>query len=155
MGEFEVFEQAVEFAAVQSAPGTVKIISGLCLLPCVVVVQELNKDRSFTLEWDCVQELSVVSEFENPEEPVKSRDKSGSGLFFSCFNSAFRCSVEYLIKYTEFLLRLTLHVLSLGLKICAGRLFHCWREQEVDRKSLNQLSVLKKKIRFLQSLGEM
>lgn len=44
MGEFEVFEQAVEFAAVQRTPGTVKIISRLGLLPCVIVVQELNKD---------------------------------------------------------------------------------------------------------------
>lgn len=44
MGEFEVFEQAVEFAAVQRTPGTVKIISRLSLLPCVIVVQELNKD---------------------------------------------------------------------------------------------------------------
>lgn len=46
MGEFEVFEEAVEFAAVQGAPGTVKIISRLRLLPGVVVVQELNKDQS-------------------------------------------------------------------------------------------------------------
>lgn len=45
MGEFEVFEEAVEFAAVQGTPGTVKIISGLRLLPCVVVVQELDRDR--------------------------------------------------------------------------------------------------------------
>lgn len=54
MGEFEVFEQAVEFAAVQRAPGTVKIISSLRLLPRVVVVQELNKNRSFSLEGVCV-----------------------------------------------------------------------------------------------------
>lgn len=46
MGEFEVFEEAVEFAAVQGAPGTVKIISRLRLLPGVVVVQELNKNQS-------------------------------------------------------------------------------------------------------------
>lgn len=58
MGEFEVFEQAVEFAAVQSAPGTVEIISGLRLLPCVVVVQELNKNRPCLLECNWVQELS-------------------------------------------------------------------------------------------------
>ena len=45
VGEFEVFEQAVEFAAVQGTPGTVKIVSGLRLLPRVVVVQELNTDR--------------------------------------------------------------------------------------------------------------
>lgn len=41
-----MFEQAVEFAAVQSAPGTVEVISGLRLLPCVVVVQELKNNRS-------------------------------------------------------------------------------------------------------------
>ena len=41
-----MFEQAVEFAAVQGTPGTMKIVSRLSLLPCVVVVQELNKDRS-------------------------------------------------------------------------------------------------------------
>lgn len=45
MGEFEVFEEAVEFAAVQGTPGTVQIISGLRLLPRVVVVQELDKHR--------------------------------------------------------------------------------------------------------------
>lgn len=41
-----MFEQAVEFAAVQRAPGTVEIVSGLRLLPGVVVVQELSKNRS-------------------------------------------------------------------------------------------------------------
>lgn len=46
VGEFEVFEQAVEFAAIQGTPGTVKVISCLCLLPCVIVVQELNTDTS-------------------------------------------------------------------------------------------------------------
>lgn len=45
MGELKVFEQAVEFAAVQGTPGTVKVISCFCLLPCVIVVQELKKDR--------------------------------------------------------------------------------------------------------------
>lgn len=68
----------------------------------------------------------VVSELLNQEEPEKSRDKVVQSfqafLFFRYFNS---CSVPYLIKYTEFLLRLALHLLSLGLKICAGRLFHC------------------------------
>lgn len=43
--EFEVFEKAVEFAAVQGAPGTVKIISGLRLLPRVIVVQKLSDKR--------------------------------------------------------------------------------------------------------------
>lgn len=44
VGEFEVFEKAVEFAAVQGTPGTVEIISCLCLLPRVVIVQELSKN---------------------------------------------------------------------------------------------------------------
>lgn len=44
-----MLEQAVELAAVQGTPGTVKIVSGFCLLPCVIVVQELNKDRSHKL----------------------------------------------------------------------------------------------------------
>lgn len=43
VGEFEVFEQAIEFAAVERTPGTVKIISCLRLLPRVVVVQELTR----------------------------------------------------------------------------------------------------------------
>lgn len=43
VGEFEVFEKAVEFAAVQGTPGTVEIISCLGLLPSVVVVQELSE----------------------------------------------------------------------------------------------------------------
>lgn len=46
VGQFEVFEQAVEFAAVQSTPGTVKIVSRLRLLPRVIVVKELNKNRA-------------------------------------------------------------------------------------------------------------
>lgn len=61
---------------------------------------------------------SVASELLNQEEPVKSRDKVV--LNFQAF-----LLFRYLIKYTEFLLRLALHLLSLGLKICAGRLFHC------------------------------
>lgn len=45
VGEFEVFEQAVEFAAVQGTPGTVKIISRLRLLPRIIVVQKLRKNK--------------------------------------------------------------------------------------------------------------
>lgn len=45
VGELEVLEQAVELAAVQSAPGAVEVVSGLRLLPRVVVVQELNENR--------------------------------------------------------------------------------------------------------------
>lgn len=41
--ELEVLEEAVEFTAVQSAPWTVEVISGLSLLPCVIVVEELEK----------------------------------------------------------------------------------------------------------------
>lgn len=41
--ELQVLEEAVELAAVQRAPGTVQVISGLRLLPCVIVVQELQK----------------------------------------------------------------------------------------------------------------
>lgn len=41
-----MFEQTVEFAAVQSTPGTVKVVSRLRLLPGVVVVQELVRNRS-------------------------------------------------------------------------------------------------------------
>lgn len=92
----------------------------------------------------------VRAEFRNPEEPVKSRDKvvqgCSDGTEFPDFQLPQSCSVLYLIKYTEFLLWLTLHVLSFGLKICAGRLFHCWREEEEDRKSLNQLSLLKNQV---------
>lgn len=40
--QFEVFEQTVELPAVQRTPGTVEVVSGLCLLPRVVVVLELN-----------------------------------------------------------------------------------------------------------------
>lgn len=44
--EFEVFEEAVEFAAVQGAPGAVKVVSRLRLLPGVVVVQKLYEEHS-------------------------------------------------------------------------------------------------------------
>lgn len=40
--QFEVFEQTVELPAVQRTPGTVEVVSGLRLLPRVVVVLELN-----------------------------------------------------------------------------------------------------------------
>lgn len=43
VGQFEVFEQTVELPAVEGAPGTVEVVSGLRLLPSVVVVLELNK----------------------------------------------------------------------------------------------------------------
>lgn len=40
--QFEVFEQTVELPAVQRTPGTVEVVSGLSLLPRVVVVLELD-----------------------------------------------------------------------------------------------------------------
>lgn len=46
VGEFEVLEEAVEFAAVQGAPRAVKVVSRLRLLAGVVVVQELQEDQS-------------------------------------------------------------------------------------------------------------
>lgn len=39
--EFEVFEEAIEFLAVQRAPRAVQVITGLCLLPRVIVIQKL------------------------------------------------------------------------------------------------------------------
>lgn len=41
--QFEVFDQTVELPAVERTPGTVQVVSGLRLLPSVVVVLELNK----------------------------------------------------------------------------------------------------------------
>lgn len=38
-----MFEQTVELPAVQCTPGTVEVISGLRLLPSVVVVLELDR----------------------------------------------------------------------------------------------------------------
>ena len=49
VGELEVFKEAVEFPAVQRAPGAVQVVSRLRLLPRVIVVQELvrkQKQRS-------------------------------------------------------------------------------------------------------------
>ncbi len=48
VGQFEVFQQAVEFTAVECAPGTVQVVSGLCLLTSIIVVQKLwtNKNTS-------------------------------------------------------------------------------------------------------------
>lgn len=45
VGEFEVFQQAVEFTAVERAPGTVQVVSGLCLLTSIIVVQKLDKQK--------------------------------------------------------------------------------------------------------------
>lgn len=42
VGQFEVFDQAVQLPAVQRAPGTVQVVSGLRLLPRVVIVLELD-----------------------------------------------------------------------------------------------------------------
>lgn len=36
-----MLEEAVELLAVQRAPGTVQVVTGLCLLPRVIVVQKL------------------------------------------------------------------------------------------------------------------
>lgn len=44
VGQLEVLEQAVELSAVERAPGTVQVVSGLRLLPAVVVVQELHRE---------------------------------------------------------------------------------------------------------------
>ena len=44
VGQFEVLEQAVELPAVERAPGAVQVVSGLRLLPRVVVVLELELD---------------------------------------------------------------------------------------------------------------
>ena len=41
MTELEMLEQAVQGEAVEAAPGAVQILPGLCLLPAVIVVQEL------------------------------------------------------------------------------------------------------------------
>lgn len=40
--QLEVFEQTVELPAVEGTPGTVEVVSGLRLLPRVVVVLELG-----------------------------------------------------------------------------------------------------------------
>lgn len=40
-----MFEQTVELPAVQRAPGTVEVVSGLRLLPSVVVVLELDRSE--------------------------------------------------------------------------------------------------------------
>lgn len=50
--ELEVLEEAVELTAVQRAPWTVQVISGLRLLPCVVVVEELDNKRMNTTHND-------------------------------------------------------------------------------------------------------
>ncbi len=41
--QFEVFEKTVELPAVEGTPGTVEVVSGLRLLPRVVVVLELDR----------------------------------------------------------------------------------------------------------------
>lgn len=45
VGQLEVLEKAVELPAVERAPGTVQVVSGLRLLPSVVVVLELHRGR--------------------------------------------------------------------------------------------------------------
>lgn len=40
-----MLEQAVQLPAVERAPGTVQVVSGLRLLPSVVVVLELHSGR--------------------------------------------------------------------------------------------------------------
>lgn len=45
VGQLEVLDQAVEFPAVERAPGTVQVVSGLRLLPSVVVILELHRRR--------------------------------------------------------------------------------------------------------------
>lgn len=52
MRELEVLEEAVELTAVQCAPGTVQVLSGLRLLPCVIVIQELQNKGMDTRDHD-------------------------------------------------------------------------------------------------------
>lgn len=49
VGEFEVFQQTVEFTAVKRAPRTMQVISGLCLLSSVIVVQKLWTNKKTKL----------------------------------------------------------------------------------------------------------
>lgn len=93
VGELEVLEEAVEFAAVQGAPGAVKVVSRLRLLPGVVVVQKLHKDQLQSQLYAASCSAAVQT-----------------GDSFSI----------YLIKYTELLPRLTLDLLFLCLNVRAG-----------------------------------
>lgn len=43
--QFEVFEEAVKFTAVKRTPGTVQVVSSLRLLPCVIVIQKLQREE--------------------------------------------------------------------------------------------------------------
>lgn len=47
--QFEVFEQAVELPAVQRTPRAVEVVSGLRLLPRVVVVLKLERNRDVSV----------------------------------------------------------------------------------------------------------
>jgi len=53
VGDFEVFKQTVEFTAVECAPGTVQVVSGLCLLTSVIIVQKLwtNKKTAYCIKF--------------------------------------------------------------------------------------------------------
>lgn len=59
MGEFEVLQQAVEFAAVQRTPGTVKVISRLRLLPRIIVVQKLEEEQTTDLQQGKAEKLNL------------------------------------------------------------------------------------------------
>lgn len=112
VGEFEVFEEAVEFAAVQGAPGTVKVVSRLRLLPGVVVVQELHRDQSQG-HW-CAVRLKQLTNLTHVASCFAVVQTGNS------FSSNFQSPVIYLIKYAELLPRLTLDLLFLCLNVCAG-----------------------------------
>lgn len=45
-----MFDETVQLPAVDGAPGTVQVVSGLRLLPSVVVVLELSTDRGGVIE---------------------------------------------------------------------------------------------------------
>lgn len=96
VGELEVLEEAVEFAAVQGAPGAVKVVSRLRLLPGVVVVQKLHEDQ------------------------LQSQLYAASCCAAVQTGDSFSRTVIYLIKYTELLPRLTLDLLFLCLNVRAG-----------------------------------
>lgn len=61
--QFEVFEQTVELPAVQRTPGTVEVVSGLRLLPRVVVVLELNRRKDTRVTAGCLETRAVQNAF--------------------------------------------------------------------------------------------
>lgn len=130
VGQLEVFEQTVELPAVERAPGAVEVVSGLRLLPGVVVVLELEVDTGG-------QVRSGPRRLRAGSQEARRQTSAGAA------------AQTHLVEDAELLSQLRCDLFSSGLHFAGYRLFHiCSRKTSELRISSSLAETL-----FSGSLG--